>query len=106
MRLLLDESVPARLRRALSAHAVKTVVEMRWGGLKNGTLLQVAADDFDALITVDKNLPYQQNLKNLPLAVLLLDAQSNELEFLLPLIPRLEEALRSLGPRSFIRIAA
>ena len=57
MRLLLDESVPARLRRALPNHSVKTVVEMRWGGLKNGAVLQAAAGDLDALITVDKKLP-------------------------------------------------
>ncbi|HZP88924.1 MAG TPA: hypothetical protein VFB54_19085 [Burkholderiales bacterium] len=58
MRLRLDESVP--LRRALPAHVVKTAVEMGWGGVKNGALLAAAAAEFDAFITVDKNLPYQQ----------------------------------------------
>ena len=65
MRLLLDESVPARLRQALPNHEVKTVVEMGWGGIKNGNLLALAAASFDAFITVDKNLPYQQNLFDL-----------------------------------------
>ena len=65
-----------------------------------------AANDFDALITVDKNLPYQQNLKNLPIAVVLLDALSNELEYLLPLISNLEAALARLGARSFARVKA
>ena len=106
MRLLLDESVPVRLRRALPGHTVKTVVEMGWSGLKNGALLAFAANDFDALITVDKNLPYQQNLKNLPIAVVLLDALSNELEYLLPLISNLEAALARLGARSFARVKA
>jgi predicted nuclease of predicted toxin-antitoxin system len=69
MRLLLDESVPQRLRRALPNHEVKTVVEMGWGGIKNGDLLALAAPSFDAFITVDKNLPYQQNLSSLALAV-------------------------------------
>jgi predicted nuclease of predicted toxin-antitoxin system len=59
MRLLLDESVPKRLGRALPNHEVKTVVEMGWGGVKNGNLLALAASRFDAFITVDKNLPYQ-----------------------------------------------
>lgn len=59
MRLLLDESVPARLRRYLPNHSVRTVVELGWGGIKNGQLLLLAAADFDAFITVDKNLEYQ-----------------------------------------------
>ena len=61
MRLLLDESVPAKLRRSLSSHEVRTVVEMGWSGVRNGKLLALAASQFDAFITVDKNLPYQQN---------------------------------------------
>ena len=57
MRLLLDESVPAKLRRALPNHAVRTAVEMGWSGVKNGKLLALASAEFDAFITVDKNLP-------------------------------------------------
>jgi hypothetical protein len=58
MRLLPEESVPVRLRRFLPTHLVKTVVEMGWGGVKNGALLTLAAKEFDAFLTVDKNLPY------------------------------------------------
>ena len=47
MRLLLDESVPARLRWSLPSHSVKTVVEMGWGGVKNGALLALAAKEFE-----------------------------------------------------------
>jgi predicted nuclease of predicted toxin-antitoxin system len=79
MRLLLDESVPARLRRSLTDHSVRTVVEAAWSGVKNGKLLALAAADFDAFVTVDKNLPFQQNLATLPIALLVLDSVSNEL---------------------------
>lgn len=106
MRLLLDESVPHRLRRSLTAHAVRSVAEMGWSGLKNGELLAQAANKFDALITVDKNLEYQQNLDALPISVIVLDAPSNELPHLLPLIPKLEEVLANLLPRTFVRIGA
>ncbi|MEO5762448.1 MAG: hypothetical protein ABIR28_09070 [Vicinamibacteria bacterium] len=68
MRLLLDESVPVRLRRSLTAHTVKTAVAMGWSGVKNGALLALAANEFDAFLTVDKNLPHQQNLTTLPIA--------------------------------------
>lgn len=95
MRLLLDESVPSRLRRALPSHEVRTVVEMGWSGVKNGKLLLRAAKAFEAFITIDKNLPYQQNQATLPIAVLVLDAVSSELPVLLQLVPRLEIALAS-----------
>lgn len=106
MRLLLDESVPSRLRRSLPDHAVRTVVEMGWSGVKNGKLLELAADEFDALITVDKNLPYQQNLAALPVAIVVLDAASNELPALLPLVPQLLRALSSLKPRTCIHVTS
>ena len=106
MRLLLDESVPSRLRRSLPEHEVRTVVEAGWSGVKNGKLLALGAVEYDALITVDKNLQYQQNLATLPVAVILLDAASNELHVLLPLVPDLKAALLSLKPRSFIAIKA
>jgi predicted nuclease of predicted toxin-antitoxin system len=104
MRLLLDESVPSRLRRALPNHAVRTVGEMGWSGVKNGKLLALAANDFDAFITVDKNLPYQQNLRTLPIAVVVLDAGSIELPALLPLVPALELQLASLKAKTYVRV--
>jgi len=106
MRLLLDESVPARLRRHLPSHSVRTVVEMGWSGVKNGDLLRLAAASFDVFITVDKNLPYQQSLATLPLAVIVFDAQSNDLPALLPLVPKLETRLRNVQPRTYVLIEA
>lgn len=94
MRLLLDESVPYRLRRSLPAHSIKTVVEMGWSGVKNGALLTLAAAEFDAFITVDRNLPYQQNMATLPIAVVVLMAHSNELQLFFPLCRTLRRRLR------------
>ena len=105
MRLLLDESVPVKLRRSLPGHDVRTVVEVGWSGVKNGSLLALAAAArFDAFITVDRNLPYQQNLAALPIAVVVLGALSNELNALLGLIPRLEVALSALQPRTYVLV--
>jgi predicted nuclease of predicted toxin-antitoxin system len=105
MRLLLDESIPSRFRRALPSHMVRTVVEMGWSGVKNGRLWALAANQFDAFITVDKNLPYQQNLGTLPIAVVVLDAGSIELPALPQLIPALEVKLASLQPRAYAFIS-
>jgi hypothetical protein len=104
MRLLLDESIPVKFRRSLPNHDVRTVVEMGWSGVKNGKLLALAADGFDAFVTVDKNLPFQQNLTTLPVAVIVLDAVSKELA-LQPLLPALERALLSLKPRTYSLVA-
>jgi predicted nuclease of predicted toxin-antitoxin system len=57
MRLLLDECVPRKLRSELSGHDVKTVADMKWASTKNGELLQRAASEFHALVTVDKEYP-------------------------------------------------
>ena len=69
-------------------------------------LLRAAAEQFDAFITVDQNLQYQQNLARLPIAVVVLAAPSNELHVLVPLMPQLEDALLKLQPRSLVRIGA
>jgi len=83
---------------------VKTAVEMGWSGVKNGALMALAAAEFDAFITVDQNLPYQHNVSALPEAVVVLIAHSNELHVLLPLVPRLEEVLATLQPRTLVQI--
>lgn len=76
-----------------------------WSGVKNGKLLALAAASFDAFITVDKNLRYQQNLETLQVAVVVLDGHSNELQALLPLMPALEAALATLRPCTFVQVA-
>jgi hypothetical protein len=70
MKILFDHGTPAPLRRALSGHAVSTAYEMAWTALDNGALLDAAETHFDALITTDQNLRYQQNLSGLRLAIL------------------------------------
>src|SRR5215212_9130612 len=72
MKLLLDECVVHDLKKDLVGHEVSTVVEAGFRGLENGELLRVAAAEYDVLITVDPNLPFQQNIASLPMAVLLL----------------------------------
>ena len=89
-----------------NAGDVKTAVEMGWGGVKNGALLALVAREFDAFVTVDKNLPYQQSLGSLPVAVIVLEAYSNELSALLPLVRNLEQALENLQPRTVVRVVA
>lgn len=62
MKILTDECVTKRLKQYLKEYEVFTDTEMRWNGLKNGNLLrQCKANNFDILLTIDKNLMFQQN---------------------------------------------
>jgi PIN like domain len=104
MRILLDESLPRELKAELSSHEVHTVREAGWSGLKNGDLLQRAAGKFGAFVTADQNLRYQQNLGALPVAVVVLAAESNRIEALRPLVPTLLARLAVLQPRTLVQI--
>ena len=87
MKLLLDESVPRGLPVCFPQRfEVQTAPKTGWAGIGNGELIQRAATaGFDALITADSNIEYQQNLKNLPIAIIVLRALTNRMEHLRPL---------------------
>jgi predicted nuclease of predicted toxin-antitoxin system len=97
MKVLIDESLDVRLHQHLSGHDTYTVQFMGWKGLKNGVLLaRAATDGFDVVLTYDQNIQHQQNLATLPVSVVILDAASNQIDDLLPLVPALLHALSTL----------
>jgi hypothetical protein len=98
MRVLLDECVPRALRNDLPGHEVKTVAELGWAGVKNGELLRRAAAEFDLLITVDRNLEYQQSFEGLSLAVIVVHASSNDVTILRPLMPAVAAVIDQTRP--------
>jgi predicted nuclease of predicted toxin-antitoxin system len=104
VRVLLDESLPRPLAALLSGHEVRTVAAVGWSGMENGELLRLAAEHFDVLITADRNLEHQQNLRTLPVSVVVLAASTNRLESLAPLVPQLLELLKALPPRRLVHI--
>src|SRR3954469_13943232 len=98
MRVLLDECVPRTLRERIPGHDVKTLTEAGWAGVKNGELLRLAAGAFDVLLTVDRNLEYQQSFAGLSLAVIVIDAPSNDVAVLRPLMPAAVAAIAQAKP--------
>lgn len=76
MKILFDHGTPAPLRRQLAGHEISTAYEMGWAKLSNGDLLAAAEKSFDAFITTDQNLRYQQNLTGRRLAILVLPTTS------------------------------
>lgn len=97
MHVLLDENLPHTLRRLFDDPIkVVTVGYKGWQGKTNGELLRMAADEFDAFITMDGSLPYQQNLKEIQIGIILLKANSNRDEDLAPLIPQVNVILKTI----------
>src|SRR5437660_3862742 len=105
MRILIDECVPRPLRHELPGHDVRTIGEMGWAGKKNGELLTLMAGaNFEVLLTVDQNLRHQQNLATSGVAVVAMVAASNRLAHLVPLIPRVEAALKGIQPGDAVEV--
>ena len=88
MKVLLDECVTKRLKFHLKDFEVYTVVEMGWSGFKNGKLLsQCVSKHFDILLTIDKNMMFQQNLEKYAVAIAVLNSKTSKLEELTLFIP-------------------
>jgi predicted nuclease of predicted toxin-antitoxin system len=102
MKILFDQGTPAPLRHALAGQSVSTEYEKGWSNLENGDLLAEAEKSFDLIITTDKNLAYQQNLKSRKIAILILPTTN---------WPRIQRhvhlvfaAVESISPAAFVEL--
>ena len=104
MRILLDESVPRALGFLIQGHFVRTAQVAGFEGLLNGELLAAMKPaGFDALVTFDQNLPYQQNIQ-LPVAVIVLVAPNNRVATALRFAPLILDALNNLKAGLVLRL--
>jgi hypothetical protein len=69
-------------------------------------LLTLASDCFDVFVTVDRNLSFQQNLDSFSITVVVLQAKTNRLADLRPLVPNLLVTIESAVPGATKFIAA
>jgi hypothetical protein len=105
MRLLIDECADERLRLLFPGHHCQTARFAKFAGLKNGRLLDaVEAAGFDVLMTVDQNIPDQQNLAGRTISILIFCGPTNRLRELEPLVPSAISALGSIEPGQVWRI--
>jgi hypothetical protein len=105
VRVLIDESLPRQLAKALAGHEARTVVQMGWSGSSNGELLRRAeAAGFDALITADRNLEYQQNIVRFGLGVVVLLVPKTDREEVLLLAPDIRQALDRITPGRVLHV--
>jgi len=81
MKILLDECVTKHLKPRLSQYEVFTVREMGWSGIKNGKLMTLCAENnFQILLSIDKNLQYQQNLEKYPISIVIFNSYSSKMQ--------------------------
>ena len=88
-------------------HVVRTVSDEGWKGLKNGALLQHMRDTgYEALITVDRRMEYQQNIPRSGLGMIVLHARRARIQELAPLAPAIAEALDGLEPGTIVHLSS
>lgn len=105
MKILLDECVPQRFCNSFREHECYEARRAGFSGKRNGELLALAeANGFDVLVTVDKSIPHQQNLKGSSIVLLILDVPSNKISDLLIYAPACLSALRSIKPGRVMRL--
>ncbi|MGA2136628.1 MAG: DUF5615 family PIN-like protein [Bryobacteraceae bacterium] len=105
MKLLIDECVDERLRLLFPGHECHTARFANLAGLKNGRLLEAAeAAGFDVLITVDQNIPDQQNLTQRSIALVILCGRTNRLRDLEILVPAAISAVDSIRAGDVVKV--
>ena len=92
-----------RLRPHLVGHTVRTAAQQGWSELRNGDLLTEAEKaGFEMLVTIDKNMRYQQNLAHRKITIVVLGKQQwPELQ---PHVQLVMEAVNSARPGSYTEV--
>ncbi len=107
MRVWLDENLPHQLRELFGNNIEVVTIRYRgWQGRENGELLRIAANEFDAFITMDQGIPHQQNLSEIKIGIIVLEAERNRFEDLAPLISKVNAVLNTLknGQIVYVRL--
>lgn len=105
-KVLFDENMPRLLRRDLAEFEIRTVQEQGWSSLTNGALLRQAQERFEVFVTADKRLEYQQNVRTLRIAVVVVAAESTRLEHMRRLLPRLRVAIAEAKSGTVVVVSA
>ena len=98
MRVLLDGNLPRTLAALLPGHRVETIHQRRWSDLDDGPLLAAAEGEYDAFLTMDQNLRFQQNLRGRSPRIVVLRARTNRLPDLVPLAQPVLDNLAAMTP--------
>ena len=107
MKILLDECLPFGLRHCFTQHEVHTVQWAGFKGKKNGELLKAAEEDgYGVFVTIDQGVPHQQNVAARQISVIILQARTNQIEDLLPLVDQISKAFETIQPGRTVVVSA
>lgn len=106
MHVLLDENLPHDLIAEFTGHEVLTVQGLGWAGVKNGELLRRASGQVDAFLTMDRKLEREHDLSALSFGVIVVQAHSNRVPDLVPLVASMLVALQRIGPGKVEHVGA
>jgi len=100
MKLLLDECVPRKIKFLFAAEGIscETVREAGWSGKENGELSSLAQQQYQVLVTIDRNIRHQQNLAGRKISILIIRTVSNDYEDIRHHIPAAVAALKTIRP--------
>jgi predicted nuclease of predicted toxin-antitoxin system len=106
MKLLPDENLPVKLKDFFSnEYEIKTVSDQDWVGKKNGELLGLMTlNGFDGLVTIDKNLVYQQNISKFDIKIFVLNIVDNKISTLKPFIKKLESYSGTTKEKNIVQL--
>ncbi|HEY7335108.1 MAG TPA: DUF5615 family PIN-like protein [Bryobacteraceae bacterium] len=104
MRVLIDECVDPRVKTLFTGHIAATVHEKGWDSLEDGALLLLAEKEFDVLVTIDRNLEFQQNLAKLGMGVIVVHVTKNQFVQYVPLRDALRVALERALPGRAVHV--
>jgi hypothetical protein len=106
VRILLDECIDENIRHYFGRHECHTCRYAGLKGLANGELLTAAEQaGYEAFITVDKNMPHEQNLRGRGISVIVLEGRSTAFDDLVPLISEVLIGVDVLQRGQVLRIA-
>ncbi len=105
-KVLLDENLPVKIKyRLKDICEIYTVRDRNWNSLENGNLIAaMEKDNFDFLITSDKNLQYQQNLAKYSIGFIILNVPDNNYETILPMIEKIKSILQNKDKAKLVSI--
>ncbi len=96
MKILLDECITKRLKNYLKEFEVYTIGELKLSGIKNDKLIAYCLENgFDILLTIDKNLMFQQNLEKYPITIIVFNSSSSKLDELISFLPAFKNQMIS-----------
>jgi predicted nuclease of predicted toxin-antitoxin system len=103
MRILFDQGTPAPLIAFLEGHTVAQAKDLGWDKLVNGELLKAAEEaGFEVLLTTDKNMAAQQNLKSRTIAVVVLG--NSQWRIVQRHLRKIAAALNTAAPGSYSEV--